>query len=125
MIHKDRAYSVRTAETADELAGLLSEMTWCGCNGFRLGDVLYLNDAFSPDGAQEYAVIEIRGEDAAAWAGMQFESITVSWMDREELLKSIEEYGDPEERRRLYSGAAMAVPVRIARHPAGPCYLCA
>lgn len=125
MIHGDRAYAVKDVATAEELASLLSEMTWCGCNGFRLDDVLYLNDAFSPDGAQEYAVIEVTAEDGDGWDGIQFESITASWMDEPELLDTIRKYEDPAYRARMMGGAAMNVPLHVDRHPEGPCCICA
>lgn len=56
MLHKNRRWCVTPVASAEELAEKLTEMTWCGCSGFRLGGYLWLNDATSPDGAQEFAV---------------------------------------------------------------------
>lgn len=59
--------------TPEELAEKLTGSTWTLCTGFELEGVLFLNDSFSEDSAQEYAVIK---------AGHQVESITFSWCDR-------------------------------------------
>lgn len=71
MLHV-RRYRVDPVDLETLIHKLLN-YTWCGCQGFRLpsGWVL-LNDATSPDGAQEYAVLDPRGN--------QVESLTVSWM---------------------------------------------
>lgn len=61
MVHKQRAYQIVDVATFRELAQTLRHHTWSGCNGFRKEDWLLLNDSFSPDGAQEYAVL---------WVGM-------------------------------------------------------
>ena len=42
---------------------------------------MFLNDSFSEDGAQEYAVVR---------DGQQIESLTVSWMSRAELHNTID-----------------------------------
>ncbi len=81
MVHAHRRFSVADVASPEELAHKLTHMTWCGCNGFRLcgpsGDLLFLNDAFSENGAQEYAV---------ARGGRQIESITFSWCSEAEAL---------------------------------------
>ena len=82
MMHKDRVFSVATVATAEELAFKLTHSTYCLCNGFRLGDVLYLNDSFSEDGAQEYGVV---------LNGVQFESVTFSWASEAEALSIIKD----------------------------------
>lgn len=74
--------SVSLEAGAKQLARKLTEMTWCGCNGFRLGDYLFLNDSTSPDGAQEYAVVH---EPSM----LQCESITFSWCSRAKALEYI------------------------------------
>lgn len=74
MIHKRRRYSVANETSLDDLVAKLLRNSWCLCTGFRIGGLLLLNDAFSEDGAQEYAVI--RESD-----GAQLESLTVSWME--------------------------------------------
>jgi hypothetical protein len=57
MVHKQRAFQITDVATFRELAQRLRWHTWSGCNGFRKEDWLFLNDSFSPDGAQEYAVL--------------------------------------------------------------------
>lgn len=74
MIHKARRYNVADETSLDDLVAKLTRNSWCLCNGFRIGGLLILNDAFSEDGAQEFAVI--RESD-----GAQLESLTVSWME--------------------------------------------
>ena len=44
-------------------------------------DLLFLNDSFSEDGAQEYAVVR---------QGRQIEALTVSWMSRAELHNDVD-----------------------------------
>ena len=77
MMHRSRRFSVANA-SATELATKLKESTWTLCTGWRCGRFLWLNDSFSEDSAQEYAVI--RESDM-----FQVESITVSWCTRERL----------------------------------------
>jgi len=48
---------------------------------------LWLNDATSPDGAQEFSVVKKAGPNGRPW---QVESITVSWCDYAELLAYVE-----------------------------------
>jgi|GEM_PF-379314 len=86
MMHFNREWSVREITTADELAEKLSSLTWCCCQAFSIGNYLWLNDATSPDGAQEYAVLKREGDRLT-----QIESITMSWMNREEILDCIRE----------------------------------
>ena len=71
--HAERVWQVSDVADAAELASKLTTMTWCACNGFRLDGYLFLNDATSPDGAQEYAVVKEA-------TGQQVESITMSWI---------------------------------------------
>jgi hypothetical protein len=82
MMHHRRRYQVRDIPTDEELATELQRCTWGGCTGFRRAGYLWLNDAFSEDGAQEYAVIR-----EADW--QQVESVTVSWCSGQELLDLI------------------------------------
>lgn len=82
MIHKDREYIVKRIEMKEELADKLVNYTWCGCNGWLYGDMAFLNDSFSPDGAQEYAVFR---------NGNQIESITFSWCTLDEAISFITE----------------------------------
>ena len=78
MCHKHRLYCVETVLTVEELAEKLIGTVWCLCAGFQLrdaADTLFLNDSFSPDGAQEYAVLRrLNGQ----W--YQVDSITFGWV---------------------------------------------
>jgi len=83
MLFPRRDRVVIEVESAVVLAEKLTQHTWCGCNGFRLGGYLFLNDSTSPDGAQEFAVV--RESDMR-----QVESITFSWCRQDEAQKYIE-----------------------------------
>ena len=84
MMHESRNWQVAVFEgTASEFAHELGRITWTPCQGFQFEGLLYLNDATSPDGAQEYAVIRLSDN-------RQIESLTVSWMSPEGLLKAVE-----------------------------------
>ena len=88
MMHKSRTYFIRKCQSFNELAELLFNHSWCLCSGFQVGNYLFLNDATSEDGAQEYGVI---------LDGFQIESLTVSWVESEsELIELFTELGrDP------------------------------
>jgi hypothetical protein len=119
MIHHKRRYqiSTKTSEgpisTPRDLANILAgHRTWCLCNAFQLEHLIFFNDAFSEDGAQEYAVYDSRTK-------RQIESLTCSWMTKEELEKSITrilagEYGE---------GWEAEYPSNP--HPEGSCHHCA
>ena len=116
MFYEHRAYQLRDAQTADELAGLLTEHTWTLCAAFRLGELVFVNDASCEDGAQEYAVLR---------AGRQIESLTCSWATREQLRSVIDE---------LAAGGGLDLgPARLdtnhpapsAANPRGVCRYCA
>ena len=87
MFHKNRVWSISPVATPEELAKLLSEHTWCCCNGFEIGNYLFVNDATSADGAQEYGVVKKPTKEGEPY--MQIESITASWMTYERLLEFI------------------------------------
>ena len=82
MIHANRVFQI-VEEMTDiaSLAESLTQHTWTLCTAFRLVTppdavpLLFLNDSFSENGAQEYAVIR---------NGRQVESITFSWCSRAE-----------------------------------------
>ena len=84
MLFPRRKRVVMDIDSPEDLAERLTAMTWCGCNGFRLGSYLFLNDSTSPDGAQEYAVLY---EPTM----QQCESITFSWCSYEKALKYIKQ----------------------------------
>jgi hypothetical protein len=81
MFFERRTYTVREFTDAGELAERLDDTTWTLCTGFRIGDVLFVNDSTGPDGAQVYAALDEHG---------QFESIAFSWMHNvQEMLDAI------------------------------------
>ncbi len=82
MIHRNRIFQIVEGVTdIGSLAESLTQHTWTLCTAFKLvtssdtPPLFFLNDSFSENGAQEYAVI--RG-------GRQVESITFSWCSRAE-----------------------------------------
>jgi hypothetical protein len=81
MIHHHRTFSVVVVDSLDELVQKLIDRTWTLCTCFAYHELLLANDSFSEDGAQEYAVYK---------EGRQIESLTVSWMTRENLREVIE-----------------------------------
>ena len=86
VMHTKRSWGV-TRRTREELAELLTSMTWCLCSAFQTeGGSVWANDATSEDGAAEYAVLRfIDGR----WK--QVESVTASWCSREKLLSYLEQ----------------------------------
>lgn len=86
MFHSKRHWSVAPVASPEELAYKLTEQSWTLCTGFELCGWIFLNDATSEDGAQEYGVIERRDGKL-----VQVESVTFSWMDREQALAFIRE----------------------------------
>lgn len=80
MIHKTRRWKITDVVSVGELAEKLIHHSWCLCTGFRVviggsdgmprTELLALNDAFSEDGAQEFAILR---------NGVQVESLTVGW----------------------------------------------
>lgn len=87
MMHNDRVWCLADAESAESLARDLTTVTWCSCTAFALDRYCWLNDATSPDGAQEYAVL--RREDDGSYR--QIESITFSWCDYNEALRFVQQ----------------------------------
>jgi hypothetical protein len=115
-MHLHRVWAVSDLDcTPEELADKLAEHSWTLCTGFRCGDVYWLNDATSEDGAQEYAIVRVADL-------VQIDSITASWCDKADLIGYARQYG---------RGAAdfnltisRLAPANIA-HPSGSCHLCA
>jgi hypothetical protein len=79
-MHPRRVFSVAPVDTAEALAERLTEHTWCACTGFAFAGMLFLNDSFGGDSAQEYAVVK---------DGRQVESITFSWCTEARALELI------------------------------------
>lgn len=114
MIHKQRRYRVTVVDSVHELARMLTRHTWCACSGFRLAgtSLVFLNDAFSADGAQEYAVFNVEKPG-------QLESITFSWCTEQEAQNAIARLKDaPPE-------PFSPEPCPSLEHPAGACSRCA
>lgn len=78
MFHSKRTWGPpRKVDTPEELAELICEHSWTLCTAFEHAGYLYLNDALSEDGAQEYAVLK-----RTAKGFRQVESITFGWCDK-------------------------------------------
>ncbi|MBI2481290.1 MAG: hypothetical protein HYV60_22410 [Planctomycetia bacterium] len=88
MMHIDRVWCRNAVTSSEELARKLTEMTWCGCTAFAIDRYLWLNDATSPDAAQEYAVLLHNESDGSF---LQIESITMSWCSYDEVLQFVEQ----------------------------------
>lgn len=87
MIHSNRTFQILEEVTSiGELAETLTQHTWTLCSAFKLtvdpsaSPLIFLNDSFSENGAQEYTVV---------WNGRQIESITFSWCARGEAYNHI------------------------------------
>ncbi len=85
MMHRNRTWMVNPIESAEELARTLTDHNWTLCTAFELGGYLFLNDATSEDGAQEYAVVK-RLDDGTF---LQVESITFGWCRFDRALEHI------------------------------------
>lgn len=136
-MHQHRSHQVVDVASVEELATKLTQFTWCGCNGFRLvrepplQPLLFLSDATSADGAQEYGVIleqanyglaEGRIIDLKDPGASQVESITFSWMTEEKALETLREYVKGDER----PCRPWETPIHIQRPEVhGRCALCA
>jgi hypothetical protein len=120
MLHRRRRWFVTEVESGEELAEKLTEMTWTGCQAFRVrgSPYLFANDSTSPDGAQEYTILMPSGTRLK-----QIESITFSWCTPEKALRYVRQilagrydgydYGEVEAERFLGQDAH------------GTCHLCA
>lgn len=113
MIHLNRKYQIKNLPSVEDLAKKLTR-SWCACQGFTVGNLLALNDAFSDDGVQEFGVF-VDGEEV--------ESITVSWMKEEEILTALRRII---EERRFDINGIYCLPNRMQGHgPNNSCPLCA
>lgn len=114
MIHlRRRMYKVRdcSEQPLCEFSALLVRNSWCLCNGFRFRHLLLLNDSFSEDGAQEFAVFDTRSGD-------QVDSLTVSWMTEVDLCEKLQDMLQWPEGDNLEGNEPLP-------HPEGPCSFCA
>lgn len=80
MFEKNRIYGIAEVQSAAELAEKLTEHTWTLCTGFRLGELLFVNDSTCEDGAAEFAVF--RKE-------RKIESVTFGWMTQQQAIDTI------------------------------------
>lgn len=122
-MHSDRQWQISDVPTFSELADKLKSMSWTCCTGFVCGELIVVNDSTGPPtAAQEYSILEFRGltesdldepVSAKFVAGEydkvevgKWESMTVSWMDREDILSLLEKcnerIGSEEEPRSVY-----------------------
>jgi hypothetical protein len=110
LIHRTRVFRITPVGDVATLVEKLHQRTWTACTAFQLHDVVFANDSFSPDGAQEYAILR---------DGRQIDSLTVSWCTRAELECAITNYVAGK-----VHGDDGAVALRTD-HPPGPCARCA
>src|SRR5680860_624005 len=108
-----------TELTPEAFAKLLTEYSWTSCSAWIRGNVAYLNDSASEDGAFEVAIVDVSESSATEITGRQIESITFGWIDAERAADYI---------RQLDNGtlhADMGI-VTAPLHPAeGRCHSCA
>ena len=115
MMHDKRVFLVTEVSSVEELADKLTNYTWTCCTGWRLGKLLFLNDATCADGAQEYAVILDGAEQ------FQIESITFSWCKPPEAIQHIRQCIEYAEGR---AEPPMRWPIKIRTGHGKKCYLC-
>ncbi len=118
MLHNNRNWSIAPTESAEWLAEQLTQFSWCGCNGFRLGDYVFVNDATCADGAQEYAALRQDGDHF-----VQIETLTFSWMTYEKAVNIIRQVLVGEFDNERYGTVAASRLQTPEQH--GRCYLCA
>jgi hypothetical protein len=82
MMHLTRKWHVGEETHPATPAVKLTEHIWTTCTGFRCNGYLWLNDATSENGAQEYAVV-LESD------GRQVESVSASWCTADRLLEII------------------------------------
>jgi hypothetical protein len=125
MVHKTRVYQALLA-TVDEAVTQLHDGQFTLCCAFEVAahDKLFyiVNDAFSEDGAQEYAVLwALHDAGNCRVEVVEVESITVSWVkSAERLLELFEEA--------MQGTARYGKPFMLSvSHPDahGRCHLCA
>ena len=119
MLHKSRIWSVKLAESPESLAHILTQQTWVLCAAFHLGNYLYLNDATSADGAQEYGVVRTFTRPELL---VQIESITFSWCSMEAALDLIQKINANEFDAQLLDRISARQVQTAEEH--GFCHLC-
>ena len=100
MFFERRPIAIRELDDAGELVDKLLNYSWTLCTAFRLGHLLFINDATSEDGAGEWAVVIHEPQEGCecvahehdgcsncahgrcpVLSGVQIESITFGWID--------------------------------------------
>ncbi len=109
MLHRNRRHAITPVASLEELVAKLDGQTWTTCTAFSHGTLILLNDSTGPDGAQEYAVLR---------DGRQIETLTVSWMTRDELTESLLKLD-------ATGGDVDMGPCQPLAHPVGCCHACA
>lgn len=125
MLHDSRRWSAlpQPYASAEEMFERFSLCdTWTLCSAFWCNDILWLNDSFSEDSAQEYAVCRICHDYGdGRLIVLQLESITTSWCTLEKLI---------DYHKQAIDGVFDETPfgaytVYVDRSPAHRCALCA
>jgi hypothetical protein len=120
MIHSARPFTLVDETDPLIVADKLTVQTWTLCTAFRLrlvnegraSEIILLNDSFSEDSAQEFAVYA---------DGHLIESLTVSWMNKTDLACRLRVLlGSPH--KPLIADAVQFAP---RGHPDGYCRHCA
>ena len=91
MLHADRTWVLHEVESAAVLAEKLTSMTWCCCQAFTIAgytQYVWVNDATSPDGIQEYGLVKLRQMKGY---GTQLDSVTFGWLNERRALELIEQ----------------------------------
>ncbi len=80
----NRTWAVSAIATPEDLSAKLTQVAWKMCQGFQLGDILFLNLSTSSNGVQEYAVV-------APWGSLliHIESIELSLCSQDAVLRHI------------------------------------
>lgn len=123
MMHSDRRWCVVEAESAEELARLLTKQTWGCCHAFYVKgheNYVWVNDSTSSDRLQEYGVLKRNNPDGKI---TQIESITTSWCNSDEMLQFIRRTLAGEDDNSYFSGEVIAILQTPQEH--GRCCHCA
>ena len=114
MMHKSRRYVVRAMATLADTVAKLAHGNYCGCVGISFNGTVYLNDATSGDGVEEWAVFR---------NGRQVESITFGWMSPAEIEETVRRMdAEPWD---AFKGRGSSLPQIQTRQEHGTCPCCA
>jgi len=87
MFHPNRRFRVVVEEDASSLAEKLTKKTWPIFTGFEHGRHLLLNDSYTDEEAQDYAVFIKEPDEAGRY--VQVAGFPFGWMDAGEALTVI------------------------------------